>query len=62
MKAIDPVGVLQALATKLGSQRKAAKFVGISEPYFSDLVNRRRDPSDKVLEKLALRRAVVKDK
>ncbi len=34
------------------SQKEAAKELGISEQYLSDVVNGRRDLTDKLLEKL----------
>lgn len=56
MKTIDPVGHLEALVKKHGTQRKAANAVKISPVYFSDLIHGRRDFSDKMLERLGLKR------
>ncbi len=50
---------LHALILRLGSQRAAAKHLGISEPYLSDLRKRRRTMSVKILGKLGFRRTVV---
>jgi DNA-binding transcriptional regulator YdaS (Cro superfamily) len=50
---------LRALIVAHGSQRAAAKALGISEVYLSDLKHGRRPMSAKVLAKLGLQRIVV---
>ncbi len=50
---------LRKLIADHGSQRAAAKHLGISEVYFSDLKRGKRAMSAKILGKLGYRRAVV---
>ena len=50
---------LRALIIRLGSQKAAAKHLGISEPYLSDLRKRRRPMSERLLGKLGFQRVVV---
>ena len=57
---IDPLEALRTFIAKHGNQRKAAKALGISEPYMTDLVHGRRRVSDSLLEKLGLRRTIVR--
>lgn len=40
---------LKKLAAEHGSQRKLARELGVSDAYLSDLLNRRRNPGDKIL-------------
>jgi hypothetical protein len=55
----DPVKALRRLVKTLGTQRSAAAGLGISVNYFSDLINGRRDCSDRILAKLKLKRVIV---
>ena len=50
---------LRALVEARGTQAAAARKLGVSESYFSDLLAGRRAPSARVLALLGLRRAVV---
>jgi predicted transcriptional regulator len=50
---------LQALVTRLGTQRKAAKHLGVSQAYVSDVLKRRRPMSERLLGKLGFQRVVV---
>lgn len=59
MKQIDPTERLQAFVDKYPTQREAAAALKISGAYLSDLLNGRREFSDAILERLALRRIVV---
>lgn len=59
MPEVDPRGVLYNYVDKYPTQAAAAKALGITPAYLSDLVNGRRDLSDKMLTKLGLRRTVV---
>ena len=43
-------------ADKAGSQVALAKRLNVSAPYLSDVLNRRRDPGEAILEPLGLRR------
>ena len=60
MKLVNPIDALQREIAKYPTQRGAAKALGISTAYLSDLVNGRRNVSDAMLVKLGLRRVVVK--
>ncbi len=57
---IDPVAELNKLIERHGSQMAVAERLGVSSVYISDLVNGRRDFSERMLEKLGLVRVVVK--
>lgn len=57
---IDPVAVLRSMTEELGGQVNVAKQLGISQVYVSDLLNRRRDFSDQMLDRIGLRRTVIK--
>jgi len=59
MMIADPIKALRRLVETLGTQRSAAAGLGISVNYFSDLINGRRDCSDRILAKLHLRRVIV---
>jgi len=56
----DPLAVLRELAKQAGSQQKLAKRLGYRPAYLSDVLNRRRDVTDKMLAKIGLRRIVVR--
>lgn len=60
MRETDPTIPLAKLIAECGSHGKAAKKLGISQPYLSDLMRGRRTWSKAMLAKLGLRRAVVK--
>lgn len=53
----DPFHRLTLFVLDHPSQRVAAKALGISAPYLSDLLHKRRAVSDRLLLKLGLRRA-----
>ena len=59
MMIADPVKALRRLVKTLGTQRAAAAGLGISVNYMSDLINGRRDCSDRILAKLQLKRVIV---
>jgi plasmid maintenance system antidote protein VapI len=48
------------MTEELGGQVNVAKQLGISQVYVSDLLNRRRDFSDQMLDRIGLRRTVIK--
>ncbi len=54
--------VLRAFTLHYGLQRNAAKALGVSPGYVSDLLSGRRDFSEAMLAKLGLRRIVVREK
>ena len=51
------IAKLHAEAAKLGEQRLLAKQLGISSQYLSDILNGRREPGEKVLAALGIKRA-----
>ena len=60
MAEIDARARLKAYVGKYPTQRAAAKALGVSEVYVSDMLNGRRDvTSPKVLKALGLRRIVA---
>ena len=58
-KDIDPKAWLRALVGQHGTQKAAAKALGVSPAYLGDMLMGRRDISERILAKLGLRRAVV---
>lgn len=56
----DPLAELKRIVATHETQAAAADALEISESYLSDLLAARRDFSDKMLEKLGLRRAIVR--
>ena len=50
---------LKAMAAELGSQKALAERAEISEPYLSDVLKGRRDPTDAVCRVVGLKRKVV---
>jgi plasmid maintenance system antidote protein VapI len=60
-KALNPTWELRRFCDTFRTRADAAKALGISAPYLSDLCNGRRDVTDELLEKLGLRRIVVKE-
>jgi hypothetical protein len=59
MNVIDPTVRLGRLVRRCGTQRAAAAHIGISHNYLCDLLHGRRTYSDRVLERLNLRRIIV---
>lgn len=59
---VEPIEVLARFVAKYERQQDAAKALGVSGPFLSDMLQGNRDVSPKVLEQLGLRRAVVKTK
>ncbi len=57
---MNALAVLKREVAKAGSQKNAAKSLGISTQYMNDLIRERRDFSDAVLAKLGLERRIVK--
>jgi hypothetical protein len=55
----DVVGLLRDACEKAGSQRAWATSHGFSPAYISDVLNRRRDPSETVAIALGLVRETV---
>ncbi len=61
VKPIDPYEVLDAFVASYDTQREAAEALHISQPYLTDLLQRRRNFSDNMLAKLNLTTIVVKE-
>ena len=62
VKLLDVDGVLTRIRAQVvvcGTAAAAARALGISPQYLSDILSRRRDPSDRVCRGLGLRREVV---
>jgi hypothetical protein len=57
---MDVIRELEKQVRKAGSQKEAAEALGISAQYLNDLLQGRRGASDNVLEKLGLKRIVVR--
>lgn len=56
---VNALDRLHKFVAKYPTQKAAADALGIKPAYLSDLVNVRRDLSEKILKKLGLKRAVV---
>jgi len=59
MTIVDPRSRLRRLVRRCGTQRAAAAEMGISSNYLSDLLHGHRVYSDRILDKLQLRRIIV---
>ncbi len=59
MKDADARRLLQALVTRLGSQRAAAAHLQISQQYLCDVLANRRTLSERLLRGLGLTREVT---
>jgi hypothetical protein len=57
---MDVIRELQKKVKKAGSQKELASALGISSQYLNDLLQGRRNASDNILDKLGLKRVVVK--
>lgn len=57
---MNAIRILQRKVDAAGSQKLAAKELGISPQYLNDLLQQRRECSDKILEKLGLERRIVR--
>jgi len=51
--------VLREFVARHGSQIAAARALGISQPYMSDIMNGRRDLSERIMKSLGLERVIV---
>ena len=56
---VDARARLKTLVEQAGSQRAAAREIGVGESYIGDLLHGRRKFSDFMLAKLGLRRTVI---
>ena len=53
---------LRAKVSQYSSTSEAAKEMGMSVQYLSDVLNKKRHPGEKILPGLGLRRVVIEDK
>lgn len=51
--------ILKRRVNETGSQKKVAKQLGISAQYLGDILQGRREPGEKVLKTLKLKRVVL---
>lgn len=58
-QAKDPLAEFRKFVRRFSTQREAARALGISEPYVTDLIKGRRTFSRTVLAKLGLQQIVV---
>jgi DNA-binding transcriptional regulator YdaS (Cro superfamily) len=56
---IDPLKAIKRLIDKAGSQKAAAKELGISEPHLCDILNGRRSVSGELAKSLGFERVTV---
>lgn len=62
MKEVDPLEALRAFVAKHPTQGSAAKALGVSEAFVSNMLRGMTPISQIVLSQLGLRRAVVRGK
>ena len=53
-KVVDPVKVLEQFVAKYPTKGQAAKALRISQPHLTDLLRRRRNFTDLMLQRLGL--------
>lgn len=58
-KPIDPMEVLRRRVAQSPTQTAAARALGVSKAYLSDILNHQRPLGDKMLARLSLKRIVV---
>jgi len=59
MTSIDPADRLAVFVQAHGTQDQAARKLGISQQYLSDLLKNRRQFSSRILQKLGLKAIIV---
>lgn len=59
MKRPAVIKKIEQVVAEHGSQTAAARVLGVSTAYLSDILNGRRDPGKKVLDKLGLESSVI---
>ena len=58
---IDPRSELERFRLRFKTQREAADALSISEPFLSDMLKGNRAVSERILNQLNLRRAVIRE-
>lgn len=59
MKIDHLISKLRARCVEAGGQRAFAEQIKVSPQYVSDVLRKRRDPGDKILKAMGLRRVVT---
>ena len=59
VKVVDAHVVLAAFVADYETQSQAAAALGVSGTFLSDLLAKKRDCSEKILDQLGLQRAVI---
>jgi plasmid maintenance system antidote protein VapI len=54
--------ILKKMVKEMGTQKKVAEYLGISQVYLSDILSDRRSISDQVAQKLGYHRIVKYEK
>ena len=62
MKELNALDVLKDYVDGFETKGHAATALGVSKQYLNDMLNRHRDISPRMLSKLGLKRAVVRDR
>jgi transcriptional regulator with XRE-family HTH domain len=62
MNKEELMALLREKITQAGDQRKLAAQLGVSQPHLSEILNGRKEPAEKVLTALGLRRVVMFEK
>lgn len=60
-KPVNPLDALRAFVARAPTQREAARLLGVSDPFLSDMLNDKCPISKRTLAKLGLKTIVVKD-
>lgn len=55
----DVINLLRRDVARLGSQKRLAQEIGVSEPHISEMLNGTRDPGPVVLKHYGIERIVV---
>lgn len=58
MNISELLSKIDSLVEKHGSQKALAQHLGISQQYLNDVVRLRRDPSEKLLKSLGLKKVI----
>lgn len=56
------IAMLEQMAGELGSQKDLAQQLGIAPSYLSDVMAGKREPGDKIIRQLGLKKVVVYEK
>jgi predicted DNA-binding protein (UPF0251 family) len=59
MTSDEFIDTLKVIIAKAGSQKQAAKDLGISTAYLCDVLHKRRDPGRKIAAALGMRKVIT---